>query len=297
MMKRHSLFWGAVLLVLFSSCERRLTWQQSLKECSGKTIDLNWNKQIFYNDTTLWDDVIMQVPIKIISYIEDNLCDSCLVNYLTGASIFMKENKTDSVLFFAVVSSRNEVQLNNIIRQIDSKSCVIIKDLDGVFLKKNSLEKYTRSFRVFLLDACNQVILSGDPLLNYKLEQLYISTINNLTDRGGVINGEKTGKVQFVNIRPHIIDLGKIHTNEPVFFSVTLNNMNRRPIRVEVESECECTILDQYTLDIRPRSKTKINGSVVVDKEGHFEKYFFIRMKEKDIFQAVTIKGEAINYK
>ena len=145
MIRKQCIVVGVALLLLTTSCERKLTWQQSIKECYGKKIDFDGNKQFFFCDTILSDDVLMQVPIKIVSFIEDNLCDSCLVNYLKGASIFMEETRTDSVLFFAVLTSRSEEQIRNIICQIKSKKCIIIKDLDNVLLKKNTLNNLSLS--------------------------------------------------------------------------------------------------------------------------------------------------------
>lgn len=286
---------SVVLLFILPSCDNKMTWQQTVKKMSGKQIYFNWDKQYILNDTVLQNEDFLRFPVKIVSVIDDNLCDSCLVNYLTGASIFMDRLNTDSVMFFAVVKSKNELQLRNIIRMIDSQYCVIIQDIDGVFCSKNSLkDSNARIYRTFLLDACNNIVLCGDPLLNYKLEQLYIKTITDLTQRGGVIDGENNNEVKFVKLRSNAINLGKIHVDELYSFSTTFRNDNRRPISVVVEPECDCTIVNQFEFDVLPKKQTRIEGSIVVDKEGPFEKYLYVRMKGKNEFQTIAIKGTAV---
>lgn len=137
-------------------------------------------------------------------------------------------------------------------------------------------------------------MLCGDPLLSYKLEKLYVKTINNLIGRGGVLDGELKEDISFVEIRTKTIDLGRINVDNPVPFSVNLRNLNKRPIWVEFESQCDCTMVDEEKIEMGPRSRTTMNGSVIADKEGAFIKYLFVRMPEKDEFSTVEIKGIAV---
>lgn len=294
---RRSLFTilFVIVLSLFYSCEQRLSWQQSINKNYGQIIDFDWNKQFILQDTVLKNDECLRVPIKIVSAIDDGVCDSCLVNYLTGASMFMEEIQSDSVILLAIVKHRSEEQMRGVMKKIESKRCVIVQDIDDKYCGNNDLKKRNVSFRVFLLDTYNRIILCGDPLLSYKLEKLYANTINDLIGRGGVLEGECDEDVSFVKLRSNIINVGKINVNNEVPFSVYLRNTNRRPIRVEIESQCDCTVVDQETLEMEPGSRATIKGSVVVEKEGAFIKYLFIRMADKEEFQTVEIKGIAAN--
>lgn len=285
----------ATVLALFNSCEQRLSWQQSINRNYGQIIDFDWSKQFVLKDTILKNDECLRVPIKIVSAIDDGVCDSCLVTYLTGASMFMEELQSDSVIFLAIVKHRSEERLRDIMQKIDSKRCVIIQDINDEYCGNKNLKKRNNSFSVFLLDTYNRIILCGDPLLSYKLEKLYVNTINDLIGRGGVLEGEYGEDVSFVKLRSDIINVGKINVNNKVPFSVNLRNTNRRPVCVEIESQCDCTVVDQETLEMEPGSRATINGFVVVEKEGAFMKYLFIRMADKDEFQTVVIKGIAVN--
>ncbi len=286
---------SVVFLLIIPSCDNKLPWQQTIKKMSGKQINFNWDKQYIFNDTVIRNDDCIHVPVKIVSVIDDNLCDSCLANYLTGASIFMDRLHTDSVVFFAVVKSKSDFKLRNILRRIDSQYCAIIQDSDGVFCDINSLkDNNARINRTFLLDACNKIVLCGDPLLNYKLEQLYIKTIKNLTQRGGVIDGENNNKVKNVQLESDAIKLGKIYVDKPSTFSTKFRNANIRPISVVVEPECDCTTVFPNDFTISSKSGINVKGSIVVDKEGPFEKYLYVRMKGRDDFQTIVIKGTAV---
>lgn len=283
------------VVVLLSGCEDKETWQKAVRKSYGEVIDFDWNKQFVFNDTVLQNDYCLGIPIKIVSVLEDNICDTCLINYMRGASLFMDDLNTDSVVFMAISKHRSEEQLRGIMHNIDSKRCVMIQDIDDKYFGNERLQKDNISFKAYLLDCYNRIILCGDPLLSYKLETLYVSTINDLIGRGGVLEGENGKDVSFVKIKTGTVNVGEIRVNDPTPFTVKIRNTNKRPVRVNVESQCDCTVLNLETFEMLPESRAQIEGTVVVENEGPFIKYVFVSMPDKDEFQTVMIKGTAVN--
>lgn len=112
-----------VLLMIITSaisisCSRNHSWKRGIKSIYGSTLSWDWEKQYFFHDKVSSGDCFTLSPIKIVSYIDDNLCDSCFVNYLKGASVFMKNIHTDSVAFLAIVRDRTDEQLSDIAQRI-----------------------------------------------------------------------------------------------------------------------------------------------------------------------------------
>lgn len=63
------------VIVLLSGCEYQETWQKTVRKAYGEVIDFDWNKQFVFNDTVLQNNDCLRIPIKIVTVIEDDLCD------------------------------------------------------------------------------------------------------------------------------------------------------------------------------------------------------------------------------
>lgn len=170
-----------------TSCNCKLTYKQAIIRSYGKTIDFSWNKLYFQKDTLVSYQLLPDVPIRIVSYIDNTLCDQCLVKYLWGVERLMQKFDTDSVRFVALLASRPKEQILNTLRDFNPVSCEIILDVDDSFIPYNGLERYPAFCRVFLVDVNNRIILTGDPLRHSDLQKLYIAKIEKLISRGGVL--------------------------------------------------------------------------------------------------------------
>lgn len=286
-----------VISLALISCENKITYKQAIKRSYGNVVNFSWNKQFIQEDTTFFESSSLQTPIKIVSYIDKMLCDQCFAKYLHGASKWMTRFPSDSVKYICVVASRTEDQLKECMTGVNSESCVVIRDTEDSFVVLNSLERHSSFCRTFLLDANNRVLLTGDPLRQIDLQKLYIDKINKLIKQGGVADGEFLYDTQPIRIRQNKIDFGAIHIGDTATFDILLRNVNRRPVSVVVEPECECTTVTPKMLTVSSKSSTKVRCSVVVDDEGSFVKYLFIRTNNSDDFQTVSIIGTAVSSK
>lgn len=176
------------ILSLFVSCDKKLSYEQAIKRSYGKEVKFSWNKKYIREDTVVFESDVLQTPIKIVSYIDNSLCDPCFAKYFFGASELMKTIPSDSVKFFCIVSSRSEEILQEITRELKSESCIIIDDIDDSFIAANSLERHSAFCRVFLLDANNRILLTGDVMRQSNLQKLYIERIEELIKNGGTLN-------------------------------------------------------------------------------------------------------------
>lgn len=176
------------IISLFVSCDKKLSYEQAIKRSYGKEVNFSWNKKYIQEDTVVFESDVLQTPIKIVSYIDNSLCDPCFAKYFFGAGELMKKFPADSVKFFCIVSSRPEELLRGCMAELKSESCIIIDDIDDSFIAVNSLERHSALCRTFLLDSNNRILLTGDVMRLSDLQKLYIERIEELIQNGGTLN-------------------------------------------------------------------------------------------------------------
>ncbi len=187
------------IIFLLLSCEKKMTYEQAIKRSYGKEVSFSWNKKYVQEDITVFESEVLQTPIKIVSYIDKSLCDPCFAKYLYGAGELMKKFPTDSVKFFCIVASRTEERLRECTKGFNSKSCIVIDDIEDSFIAVNSLERHSAFCRTFLLDANNRIILTGDVMRQSNLQKLYIERIEELIKNGGTLNVKHPRKAKLKN--------------------------------------------------------------------------------------------------
>lgn len=185
-MRRYLYFLTYCFLLVFFGCGSKFTVQKVLRKSYGKQINFNWPMQYVFEDTTI--DVIGKPElssIKVVVYINRELCAPCFSNYLSATLEFIGKFSSDSVQYVCVMYPRPIEQIQEAMDSLELSQTHIFYDTNNEFLKKNSLEKYTDMFRAFLLDKDNQVVLVGDPLRSTDLQKLYTENIRELIANGG----------------------------------------------------------------------------------------------------------------
>lgn len=179
-MRKVSIVIVFMTTLLLSSCNNKLSYKQAIKRSYGQEIDFSWDKRLIMSDSTQIDSSLLQTPIKIISYIDKKLCYECLVKYLYGACALLADYPSDSVKFICIIASRSEDNIRKYLKEFETEACALIYDINDSFIKQNSLERHSAFCRTFLLDSKNTILLTGDPLRQLNLQNLYIEKIDEL---------------------------------------------------------------------------------------------------------------------
>ena len=191
-MKKNILFSILFFSFLIYSCDSKLSVQKVLRNSYGKQINFNLPNQYIFEDTIF--DATSQPelsPIKVVSYINGQLCAPCFANYLSATTKFINKFSSDSVQYICVMYPRPINEIQEAMDSLELPKTVVIYDEEDQYLKKNSLEKYNDMFRVFLLDKENRVVLVGDPLLSTNLQKLYTEKIREMIANGGKLPKKK----------------------------------------------------------------------------------------------------------
>lgn len=175
----------AVLLI--SSCINfsNIKIKSAVRHNIGKTIDFSWQKNQILTDSIIYDCLVSDKPLTIVSKISKKLCPECLGNYLRGADFYVSGFHTDSIQFIGVVSSDDIKAIQAVISDINPKMVKLIYDVNDTFLEGQSIKQIKGRWNVFLLDRNHKVILMGDPLTDKNVNALYKKQIKSIIEKEG----------------------------------------------------------------------------------------------------------------
>lgn len=163
-----------------------------VKKLFGQEIDFEMliNNSVNKCDSIWHDDN----SVKIVSYVDSMLCTSCLVDYLKRAEEFLDSLGNDRIDFICIIhprkSSYEEIQEAFPIID-DLKDVYLLLDTENLYAKRNGIEKVPSSLRCFLINENNQVLLIGDPLRIYEIQQLYKKKIPEIRNESILRNPQQ----------------------------------------------------------------------------------------------------------
>ena len=148
-----------------------------------------------YNQMACWasDSLLKTAPwkhakLKLVHYLDSAMCHSCYlqktVHYRT---IFQLEEETKNEFYNVFIITPDENAKKRL--AIEFSACMlpptIFVDSTNVFKRVNKNIPSGELYHTFLLDENDCVILVGDPILNPKIENLLLSTVNEKLGKGG----------------------------------------------------------------------------------------------------------------
>ncbi|MDD6015270.1 MAG: hypothetical protein PUC18_03120 [Prevotellaceae bacterium] len=164
-----------VLALSISSCKNN----DDVAKWVGRTIVFPKNMVFtkYSNDTVSFE---MNKEYKVLTYISEDDCFPCVLNKLDWTDLM---NEVDSVShhhvsYIFVVHPSDVKTLVNFQRNYSFDLPVFVDIMDSV----NILNEFPASSMMhsFLLDNDNKVVLVGQPILNNRIRDLYIKTIESV---------------------------------------------------------------------------------------------------------------------
>lgn len=181
-MNRIVLFALIVGAFMYSACtgnneqnEQKKKQEAELRLFKEKIITLPENMLAKHCDEQILPDTtLLERPLKMIVYINQDGCTDCKLRGLLPYYMFILENEyLDN---FGVV-----IILNTVDRELAESTLAdmrfrrtVFYDLDNSFERLNPHLPQNEQFHTFLLNEENKVILVGAPVYNEKLKKLYL---------------------------------------------------------------------------------------------------------------------------
>lgn len=165
-----------ILLSIFSCNSRKRELTKLVREWQNKEILFpdSMEMKVFGRDTVCPD--IWEAKYKILSYTDTSGCTECNMKLYDWTRL---KQKTDSLgldvsyIFVAWVNIYEELETLQAINKCDIP---FFYDRTGKMQQLNRFPE-RRSFRSFLLDSANRVVLIGNPVDSKAIQELYLEAL------------------------------------------------------------------------------------------------------------------------
>lgn len=275
-----------IVVLLLLSCQNQTKGHIS-------DIVFQWkNKEIFFPDDLVYisnmdtiDIDINSCRLKIITYTSNEGCVGCQLQ-LNEWNTFIQDMLSITghnipVIKYIYPKRNNEAFFE--IKRANYKHIVCIDISDEI----NRINKFPieKTFRTFLVDEENRVILIGDPIQFPKIKELYIRTI---CERLGIERPTEQAEPLCVSN-----SMGVFNWQVEQHTSFVVNNDNDEPMYIDsLYTSCECTTATIDRRDIAPHKKAVVNVTFKADRPEQFmrEIYADVRGGEQIV---MVIEGNA----
>ena len=171
----------------------------------------------------------------------------------------------------------------SLLKERDDISIPLFQDIDRRFGNNNDLPS-DPSFRTFLLDSANRVILIGNPVQNPKIKELYIRTI---CERLGIdYNPHQTQD------NTHEVNLGTFSKSETKSATFPIRNSEQSEMVLDtLFTSCECTTAQINKNVIQPNETATLSVTYTPDGIGDFYREVYVKLKNKEKPLVFIIRG------
>lgn len=177
-MNRYIKYIFAVLILV--SCNAPHTQlKQTFDSFLGSRIVIPPFKEAIYHGQ---DSIIPFVKKKynIIIYLDSITCSSCEISELGKWSSFMSnsmQTNTNCLFIAAQLSPQKEEEIKTLVKILKFPWPIYIDKSNRFIQYNHTTLPNNKLFHTFLLNTNDEVILIGNPIINFDLQNLYIKTI------------------------------------------------------------------------------------------------------------------------
>lgn len=225
---------------------------------------------------------------KVVTYIDSVGCTSCKLR-LPRWKEFLAEVDSlteGSVPFLFYFYPKDIKELRYLTRRDRFTYPVCLDEMDDF----NRLNQFPREmmFQTFLLDKDNKVIAIGNPVLNPRVKELYVSLI---TGRKEAPSKETLTEV---SVSQTVVDFGQFPMSEQKTHRFGLTNTGNNLLVVQdVVTSCSCTKVEYSKEPVRPGETLEVKVSYEAEEAGRFNKTVTVYCNAGNSPVRLTIKGES----
>lgn len=237
-----------------------------VKEWDGKEIEFP-SHSVF---TVQGKDTINFNPFnstfKIVTYVDSEGCVSCKLQLFKWKE-FIKEvaslNKNVSFVFYFYPQTENSLLQ---LMDRDNFTYPVCLDTCDEFNQLNHFPSDVR-FQSFLLNEENKVIVIGNPILNFKIKEIYLNLLKGNT------NYLKDNDVTAAMLDFERVNFGTFLKTEKQTKIVKLKNTGRKPLIIqEVNTSCGCIKVEFQKSPVPVGGEAILKIIYEADKDGYFRK-------------------------
>lgn len=218
------------------------------------------------------DTIEYEMPLssyKILMYVDSIGCTSCKLQ-LHKWKEFIQE--VDSLTYGAVpvifVFHPKDLREISYLLKRDGIDIPVYIDVED---KLNAINLFPahQEFQTFLLDDKNKVVFIGNPVLNLRVKDMYLSEITNNTYQASAQSSRNTR----ITADKTDFDLGTIPKGDAKTVSVSIKNVGESLFMIfDMRASCGCTHISYEKKPVAPDSTTELSITYNADDRGHFNK-------------------------
>lgn len=292
MKKNTFLVWLLLVAVCLAACKKRSPQQieaeKIVTEWIGKTIHFPDDVPCIYplQNSIVNEDCMGSAPFKILLYTDSVGCTSCKLKLFEWKNIISEADSLfpDQVDFLFYFQPKNERELKFLFKRDRFEYPVFIDTQNRI----NRLNQFPENsnFQCFLLDAGNNVLAIGNPVLNLNIWKLYKQIIS------GEATAEKEDKETVVSVEKTEIYLENLVLGEETTADFVLKNTGGNPLIIyNIKSACGCTVPVWEKQPIEQGESTGITVKITPEETGYFRKTIEVYCNTKEKVIPLTIQG------
>lgn len=225
---------------------------------------------------------------KVVTYIDSVGCTSCKLQLPRWKELLAEVDSLmeGSVPFLFYFHPKDMKELRYLTRR-DRFTYPVCFDEKDEFNRLNRFPK-EMMLQTFLLDKDNKVLAIGNPVLNPKVKELYVSLITGRKENRSQEN------VTQVSVNQSVVDFGQFPMSEKKSHCFGLTNTGNHLLVVQdVVTSCSCTKVEYSTEPVRPGETLEVKVSYEAEEAGRFNKTVTVYCNAGNSPVRLTIKGES----
>lgn len=287
MKKFHLLIFLLTLLGLSSCSNRKAEVARDYAQWIGKEIVFPDSMTfVIVNDTV--DIDLNSYDYKIVTYVDSTGCTPCRMKLKQWNDVIDEFKKISDVNIgiFMIIQPQDRSKVIQSLRGYSYLHPIVI-DENGSFESLNELPSKT-DMHTFLLDADNNVIGIGNPVLNPKIKEIYLRMIDGQSSRNDM--SEKLLCVKSVK------SLGVVTPSDTIRLKYEFVNEDSIDYQVQaIVGSCDCVTASFDGELLMPKASSQVEVMFVADSiPGEFYRYVDIYFKEKETPERLILYGYII---
>ena len=277
-------------VMMLASCKesREEAMLRLVGEWNGKEIKFPLRSVFTVQGKDTMDFEFRHADYKVVTYIDSVGCTSCKLQ-LPRWKEFLAEVDSlteGSVPFLFYFHPKDMKELRYLTRR-DRFTYPVCFDEKDEFNRLNRFPK-EMMLQTFLLDKDNKVLAIGNPVLNPKVKELYVSLITGRKENRSPEN------VTQVSVNQSVVDFGQFPMSEQKSHRFGLTNTGNGLLVIQdVVTSCSCTKVEYSTEPVRPGETLEVKVSYEAEEAGRFNKSVMVYCNTKASPLRLTIKGES----
>ena len=259
-----------------------------VKEWEGKEILFPAHSTFTIQGKDTVDFEFKNTDYKIVTYIDSVGCTSCKLQLPRWKQLIEEVDSLTggSVPFLFYFHPKDMRELRYLTRRDDFEYPVCFDEKDE--LNQQNQFPSDMTFHTFLLDRDNKVVAMGNPVLNPKVKELYLSLVT------GNRSSKSSEQTTQVSVNQTELDFGTFPKEEKQERSFVLTNTGEGLLAIQdIVTSCGCTKVEYSKEPVRPGGMLEVKVIYKAEQAEYFRKTITVYYNANKSPLRLIVKGNS----